>query len=318
MKNFKIPLLKIKFKFLDRKGIFNNIVYSIDVLNLVKYYEFVHQIYEILRKEKKEINFTSVELYSETGCPLASSPNIYFEPLSNWGLRDNGLIYAYPKKLFNNYFFECDIDCEEFIINIQLKDSNIRKEFKFNKENISYFDLKILLSLDVHIPIDCISIHYFNLASQCEEIVLDNMEIKKEFIDKINLSFTISDTYSNNEIRIQSVYTSCFPFSSIPNFHTLNADIQELVREYGGNRDEDKLLRRLGVLRKISCSPPLVYSLYLLFTQSPTSLPHRIAINEGIITTISILKISYNPTIYTFPQLWMHIEKHALTDLIYN
>ena len=314
MKNYKIPKLKIKCQFLDRQGIFNNIVYSIHVLRLTMYYEFVHQIYEILRKEKRDINFTSVELYSETGCPLASSPNIYFEPLSNWELRDNDLIYAYPKKLFNNYFFESDIDCEEFVINIQLKDSNIRKEFKFNKENISYFDLKILISLDMHIPIDCISIHYFNLASQCEEIALDNMDIQKEFIDKIKLSFTISDTYSNNDIRVQSVNTSCFPSSSLPNFHTLNIDIQELVREYGENRDKDRLLRRLGLLRKISCSPPLVYSLYLLFTQSPTSLPHRIAINEGIITTISLLSTtSDRPTISKFPQLWMHIEEHALT-----
>ena len=314
MKNYKIPMLRIKCKFLDRQGIFKNLLYSIKVLRVVRYYELVHQIYEILRKEKRGINFSSVELYSETGYPLAPTPNIYFEPLSNWELRDNDLIYAYPKKLFNNYFFESNIDCEEFVISIQLKDSNIRKEFIFNKENISCIDLKIRISLDMHILTECISIHYFNLASQCEEVVPDNMDIPKETIGSHNLSFTISDTYFNNESRIQSVYTSCFPSSSLPKFHTLNADIQELVREYGDNRDKDKLLRKLGLLRKISCSPPLVYSLYLLFTQSPTSLPHRIATNEGIITTISLFsKSSDLPEIFTLSKLWMYIEERILT-----
>ena len=280
----------------------------------IAYYEFIQQVYDVLKGEKREISFTNVELYSETGYPLAPTPSIYVQPLSNWGLRDNELIYAYPKKLFKEYLSKSDIDCEEFVISIQLKDSNIRKEFIFNKENISCFDLKILLSLDMHILTECISIHYFNLASQCEEVAPDDMNILKETIGSHNLSFTISDTYFNNESRIQSVNTSCFPSSSLPKFHTLNADIQELVREYGENRDKDRLLRRLGLLRKISCSPPLVYSLYLLFTQSPTSLPHRIAINEGIITTISLLSTTSNRlTISKFPQLWMHIEEHALT-----
>ena len=307
-------MLRIKCKFLDRQGIFNNIVYSIDVLRLVKYYEFVHQIYEILRKEKKEINFTSVELYSETGCPLAPSPNLYLEPLHTWELMNDDLIYAYPKKLFNKYIFGSDIDCEEFVISIQLKDSNIRREFIFNKENISCFDLKIRISLDMHILTECISIHYFNIASQCEEVAPDDMNILKETIGNHNLSFTISDTYFDNEIRIQSVYTSCFPSSSLPKFHTLNADIQELVREYGENRDKDKLLRKLGLLKRFSYSPPLVHALYFLFTGSPTSLPHKIAINEGIITTIHLHSASSDrPTIMTFTQVWRHIEEHRLT-----
>ena len=209
-----------------------------------------------------------------------------------------------------------DVDCDETIITILLKDSNIRKELKFNKNPIFYSDLKILLSQEMHIPTDYIDIYYLNQAKRCEEIAPDNLSISKRYFEKRNLSFTISDTYNNNEpfSAFHSVYTSCYPFNIFPDFHTFNAYLFFLVREYGENIDKDRLLRRLGLLRKISCSPPLVYSLYLLFTQSPTSLPHRIAINEGIITTISLLSTtSDRPTISKFPQLWMHIEEHALT-----
>ena len=305
--------LRLKCKFQNQRGIIHNTVYLIDIDQAIMYYKFVHKIYEILTKKEKEINFSSVELYSETGYPLAPSPSIYVQPLSNWGLRDDELIYAYPKKLFKEYKFVSDVDCNEFIITIILKDSNIRKVFKFNKNPIFYSDLKILLSQEMHTPTDYIDIYHLNQVKQCEEIVPDSI---KRYFGKINLSFTISDTYSNNEpfSAFHSVYTSCYPFNIFPDFHTFNAYLLFLVREYGENRDKDRLLRRLGLLRKISCSPPLVYSLYLLFTQSPTSLPHRIAINEGIITTISLLSTtSDSPTISKFPQLWMHIEEHALT-----
>ena len=305
--------LRLKCKFQNQRGIVDNIAYLIDINQAIMYYEFVHKIYEILSKKEKEINFTSVELYSETGYPLAPTPKVYVQPLSNWGLRDDELIYAYPKKFFKEYKFVSDVDCNEFIITILLKDSNIRKVFKFNKNPIFYSDLKILLSQEMHTPTDYIDIYHLNQVKQCEEIVPDSI---KRYFGKINLSFTISDTYSNNEpfSAFHSVYTSCYPFNIFPDFHTFIAYLLFLVREYGENRDKDRLLRRLGLLRKISCSPPLVYSLYLLFTQSPTSLPHRIAINEGIITTISLLSTtSDSPTISKFPQLWMHIEEHALT-----
>ena len=288
--------------------------YPIEVDTPMKYCEFVQKVCQVLTDGVKGVNFTSVELYSEIGYPLAPTPNIYLEPLSNWGLRDNELIYAYPKKLFNNYLCESDIDCEKLVINIQLKDSDIKKELKFDKNHNLYLYLGIQLSMDMHIPIDYIKIYYSNPTNQ--HIALNNMDVSKKSIDKRNLSFTISNTYSNNEpfSVFQTVYTSCYPSNFIPDFHTFNAYLLFLVREYGEDRDKYRLLSRLGLLRKISCSPPLVYSLYLLFTQSPTSLPHRIAINEGIITTISLLSTtSDSPTISKFPQLWMHIEKYALT-----
>ena len=291
-------------------------MYPLEIERPMKYYEFVRIVYQLLSKEVKGVNFTSVELYSETGYPLAPTPKVYLEPLSNWGLRDNELIYAYPKKLSKDGKFESDVECDEFEISIQLKNSDIRKELKFNKKHIFYSDLKIRISLDMHIPIGCIDIYCFNPKKQCDEIVPDSMSISKRSFGKRDLSFTISDTYNNNEpfMAFHSVYTSCYPSNFRSDFHTFNAYLLFLVREYEENRDKDRLLRRLGLLRKISCSPPLVYSLYLLFTQSPTSLPHRIAINEGIITTISLLSTtSDRPTISKFPQLWMHIEEHALT-----
>ena len=316
-KNDTLNKLKINCKFLNQEGIVCNTVYPLDIDKSIKYYELVHTVYQVVSKEVKGVNFTSVELYSETGYPLAPTPIIYLEPLSNWGLQDNELIYAYPKELFNNYQFVSDVDCEDFIIPIKLQNGNFVKKFEFNKEFVFCLDLKVLLSFEIHIHVDCIDLYYFNFSKKCEEIAPDTIGFQKKSIDRRNLSFTISDTYINNESLnvFRTFYTSCYP-SNGPNtdYYTFNAYLLFLVREYGENRDKDKLLRKLGLLRKISCSPPLVYSLYLLFTQSLTSLPHRIAINEGIITTISLLSTtSDRPTISKFPQLWMHIEEHALT-----
>ena len=77
--------------------------------------------------------------------------------------------------------------------------------------------------------------------------------------------------------------------------------------------DRERLKQRLGLLRKISCSPPLVYALFLLFSGSAVSLPHRVAINEGLLTTIALLATDSgdSPGISHFPQLWMHLEEHA-------
>ena len=147
--------MKINIKFLNQEGIVCNTVYPLDIDQSMKYYEFVQIVYHVVSKKINGFNFTSVELYSETGYPLAPTPIIYLEPLSNWGLRDNELIYAYPKELFNNYQFVSDVHCEDFVIPIKLKNGNFVKDFEFKKEFVFCLDLKVLISFEMHIHVDC-------------------------------------------------------------------------------------------------------------------------------------------------------------------
>ena len=307
--------LKLDCKFLDLEGIICNKRYPIEVCTSILYYELVEQIYDKLKKEVKHVRFSSVELFSRTGYPLANSPTAFVSPISDWFLQQNELIYACPKKLVHKYEFVSNVDAERTVVTLQLRNSGITASLTFYKERVFVCDLRTLLSLRFHVPFSCIGIYRFSKSKDREEMLLDSASINLSTVSRKKLCFSISDTYSAATEFLSSfhtdLYTSCLPHTA-PDWHRFNALLLYLVREHRATGDRNRLKLRLGLLRKISCSPPLVYALFLIFSGSAVSLPHRVAINEGLLTTIALLATdATNPSISNFPQLWMHLEEHA-------
>ena len=308
--------LKLDCKFLDVEGIICNKRYPIEVCKSILYYELVEQIYSQLIREEKHFSFSSLELFSHTGYPLANSPSAFVSPISDWFLRENELIYASPKSLGHKYELVSDVDAEETLVSLQLRNSTLTVSLPFYKEREFVCDIKRLLSLRLHIPFSCVSIWQFNKSKAREETVLDNASISMSSVHKQKLCFSISDAYSPDTGFLSSfhtrLYTSCVPHDTFTWYH-FNALLLYLVREHQGTGDIERLKQRLGLLRKVSCSTPLVYSLFLLFSGAAMSLPHRVAINEGLVTTIALLTTDsmQSPPISYFPQLWMHLEEHA-------
>ena len=198
-------------------------------------------------------------------------------------------------------------------MNLQHKNSTLNVPLHFYKDRVFGCDMKTLLSLRLHIPFACVSIWYFDKSVGREALLLDNASIGMSSVHRQKLCFSISDAYTSDTHVLNSfytsVYTSCVSHN-IPQWCCFNALLLFLVREH---TDRERLKQRLGLLRKISCSPPLVYALFLLFSGSAVSLPHRVAINEGLLTTIALLTTDSrdSPGISHFPQLWMHLEEHA-------
>ena len=305
--------LKLDCKLLNLEGIICNKRYPIEVNKSIRYYELVEQIRNQLIKEDKQVSFSSLELFSHTGYPLANSPSVFVDPISDWFLQQNELIYVSPKNLQHKYEFVSNVDATETVINLQHKNSTLTVPLQFYRDRVFGCDIKTLLSLRLHIPFDCVSIWYFDKSVGREALLMDNASMGMSSVHRQRLCFSISNAYTSDTHFLSSfhtsVYTSCVSHN-IPQWCYFNALLLFLVREH---TDRERLKQRLGLLRKISCSPPLVYALFLLFSRSAVSLPHRVAINEGLLSTIALLATESgdSPGISHFPQLWMHLEEHA-------
>ena len=313
-------ILHLSLKFLNIEGVVRDNRCQISIPKSIPYYTLVNTVHGRFKGELQDVEFNSVELFSRTGYPLANSPSVFVYPLSSWYLEDNELIYVYPKVLKYESTFESDVDADGIVVNIPLKDSNVVYPFTFYTDRMFVCDLKTIISLRLHIPFNTISIWQYNKHKQQQELTVNNEEIPLKSINQQQLSFSISATYDDCDFLASfrsSLYTSHIPIP-LPCFHAFNGQLLYLVREHLSKRDKARLKRELGFIRTISCSPPLVYSLFLLFSDYRISLPHRVAINEGIITTISLL--SKRKSLTHFPELWMYVEKfagsdHALTEV---
>ena len=152
--------------------------------------------------------------------------------------------------------------------------------------------------------------------TQIKEIPKDLFEVEMKLLikEEVLISIQIMDHW-NDESYLgafnTNLYKSCVPQSNVTDWDCFNCILLYLAKEQLKENRED-LFAKLGLLRRISCSPPLVYALYRLLTGCIIYLPHRVAINEGIITTLSFLMPDRKPEIHNFSILWMYLEQNAL------
>ena len=81
------------------------------------------------------------------------------------------------------------------------------------------------------------------------------------------------------------------------------------------NQNIPNLRAKLSLIKKISCSPPLVNAMFRLLTGKRIYLPDRVAINEGVIVTLSLMTPSKKPGINSFSILWLYVENILLQSV---
>ncbi|KAI6657669.1 hypothetical protein LOD99_412 [Oopsacas minuta] len=195
---------------------------------------------------------------------MVTSPNDYFKLVQEFCEEDFKFVFILPKRLFKYNFNPSSSNkrrstythYQSHLIQISHQDSRSKYEIRIflNTTILRVDELKFECSKKFHLPYSSISI---NLGLP----------------DQGGMEYNLED---NTSIHIDNILNGDFKL-----YVSVEAHLKSSL---------DTVTSCLGLLRKISCSPPLVYSLRLLFNQKPITLPHKIAIIEGLITTIMMLK----------------------------
>ena len=306
----------LKYQVLTAGQINDSNTYDITIDESILYYQFVTKIFQCLKSQIKGVNFQSVELYSRTGYPLAYSPKKYIEPISEWFLRQNELIFVYLKKI--SVLDQSNPRKQVSSISLQIENTDVTIQVPLYDMKLFCEDLKTLVARELHLEVNAIVIKLFDVKKENATILDDRFQL--EIIDIQNdlsrISIQILEYWGDNSYLsafCSNLYTSCSN-QTMNDWHHFNCLLLFLAKE-GLEISKGKLFEKLGLIRNISRSPPLVYALFRLFTGLHLVLPHRIAINEGILANISLWKHSEDePKISEFSMLWIYVETSALPE----
>ena len=312
--------VKIRIKILTQEHIIRRSTITLTVDLSLLYYQLVAMIHNSLQRDVQGITFESVELYSATGYPLALFPYKYFEQLSKWNLEQNELLCVYPKKLDfveMSSYTKCK---DHFQLKVRIETTDITIILELDQAVIFCCDLKTLISIQLHLPTNIIILKLIHVDETLQNIPIDpkdglQLKVNEIVNEQILISVQIQDSFYINDTYLEAfktrMYTSCIP-QSILDWDCFNCLLLYLSREQQTHKEQ--LMCILGLIRRISYSPPLVFALHRLLNGYKLYLPHKVAINEGIITTLSFLISGTNPGIHNFAIFWTYLEKYALRE----
>lgn len=295
---------------------------TLQVAGSTPYYDVITQLYKLI-KPSLGYECESIELYNETGYPLVTTPAYYLYPIGSWLLRSEDLVYAIPKAILPpstrtlgdiKHSITIQTTDEEITLDIEIRTS------KKDNGDISGVEIKQAISRHIHLPTDCIYLYYRSVNNRLSNQLEDSQTVKLKSIKdkKTVILFDLSeeywaptslDTYSSSLTRPCGMLETEYPI-----LHTFNAELMYFARVLA-NRSKDDQLLFLGSLRKNSCSPPLVYAFFLIAGGNFISLPHKIAILEGLSMVLSFTvenTHSITDKLPLFAKLCAYIERSAI------
>ena len=301
--------MRIRYRLLSATHIQYCRTETLQVTDDTPYYDVITQLCKLI-KPSIEYECESVELYSETGYPLVTVPAYYLYPIKFWLIRSEELVYVIPKTLLppaksptNNCNTKHSISIqtikEEVTLNIEL----LTEE---NTVDVTGEEIKLAISYHIHIPPHCIFLCYrpanHRFQNQLEDSKYLNISLIEE--KKTIIIFDLSEEYwapTSLDFYASGLTQPCgLPHDALQILNTFNAELMYFVRVLTSRTKDDQLLF-LGSLRKNSCSPPLVYAFFLLTQGYFISLPHKIAILEGISMMLSFAVKNKNSIQDKFP-----------------
>ena len=282
----------------------------------IRYYQLITDIYQLLHREIEGLEYESVELYSDTGYPMAVSSSKYLQRIHEWSLELNAIWYVYPKRISVKETSSKELCRDNYSVNVRIESTDITLNVLICSDRIFCYELKSMLSLQLHIPTEVLELQILYVDTQIKEIPNDTfiLEVNLLVKERVLVSVRVLDDWTDEsylDAFSTNLYRSCFSQNNVTDWDHFNCLLLYLSKEQLSESRGD-LLAKLGLLRRISCSPPLVYALYRLLTGATLCLPHRVAINEGILTTLSFLMPDREPGIHNFPLMWLYLEHNAL------
>ena len=316
----------IRFKILSKVTIQNPIIMRFTISSSwmkLRYFEFVELFYTLLRDKLLINNCSSIEIYHKSGSPTVTNPSDYFKQIHEFNERQFDFIFVLPKRLegFRGTFETIYSNSN----NLSLMNYDVRSIpithfetqstyiLKFHTSHVHVDQLKYECSKHFHLPVSCISISLEDLKHNFEHKLEDNVVIHIDDVlnQDYKLYLVVSEEYWEPCFLNAFKYDNYFPICehSIDALVYLNAYLLYLVSKAHLNHTSGIVTGCLGLLGRISCFPPLTYSLRLLFSKNIISLPHKIALVEGLVTTISLLDATYiSMKSSDFPRLWYYLE----------
>ena len=284
----------------------------------IRYYQLIADIYKLAHREIEGLEYESVELYSDTGYPLAVSPSKYLQRIQEWNLEHNTMLYVYPKRISVREISSKELCRGNYSVNVGIESTDITLTVLLYSTRIFCCELKSMLSLQLHIPTEVLELHILYVDTRIKEVPNDTLEMETYQLvkERVLVSVRVLDDWADESYLgafSTKLYKSCFPQNNVIDWNYFNCLLLYLSKEQLRESRGD-LLAKLGLLRRISCSPPLVYALHRLLTGATLCLPHRVAINEGILTTLSFLMPDREPGIHNFPLMWLYLEHNALRE----
>ena len=315
--------IRIRYRLLSSSHIQFNRTESFQVEQNTPYYDVITQMYNIV-KPSIEYECESIELYSETGYPLVTNPAYFLGPIKLWLLRNEELVYAIPKAILpppTAPVESTNPTTKHMIIVQSINDDLVLgiEALSFDDDTVLGSEIKRALALHIKLPPFCISLYQrpinYRSPSRLEED--KGVSVKAIQENRIELIFELSEEYwtpTSLDAFASGLARPCglqHPEYNV--LHTFNSELMYFSRELSG-KSKDELLQFLGSLRKNTCSAPMVYAMYLLATGNSISLPHKIAILEGISMILSFAvdnKHSIPDKLPLFSQLCAFIEKSS-------
>ena len=244
----------------------------------------------------------TVELFTCEGYPMATKPISYISKLSEWCLEsytDVPLLYAIPRlksytqKLIQ--FVSADTLCRgNDTILIRNKKCGLEpRGIQTDCATATYFQLINRLQDMTGIPGHLISLYRDGkLVYSSNDVVLNSLGIEDQVALEIvaqdnfwtlgkDKNYSLAECWPTWHLE-QSTYGATLFFSSL---YALSEWMTDPVQKREGT-----VYNTLGHLRSVTGSPPLIHSLHLLFTQETLALPHRVAVQEGLVQIFKVIK----------------------------
>ena len=253
----------------------------------LRYYDLVN----IICKHGQLGEDMTVELYACEGYPLATYPGAYIRMLSDWCLEaypDTPLLYAIPRpKIYTDKQTKHTTKCLT-----RGKDtiyiSNINCSIKANCAEGTYYELLNKIQSITGIPAHLIQLKFNTkliLEPASERITLNTLH--PPINNNMVIEFTTTNEFwsplwCNNFsfLQYRPTWHNQQSTYGITHFFSCLYCLSNWMYENKDNEDNDLLLRTLGYIRSITACPPLIHSLYLLFTKQNITLPHLVSISE--------------------------------------
>ena len=259
----------------------------------MRYYDLVNLI--CIRERDLLGEQLTVELYSCEGYPLATYPGAYVRNLTNWCLEaydDTPLLYAISRpKIYTDkqsLHTTNKLPKGKDKLHIQTIDCTIKTNCNIG----TYYQLCNTIQDITGIPTHLIQIKMNN------ELILKN----DKALNALNVPITgdsVIEFVTSQEFWESSL---CNNFSFVqyhPTWHNEQSvfgtsqffsclySLSDWVYEH----NTDNICKNtLGHLREITGCPPLIHSLYLLFSKQNITLPHQVAITEVMIQLFKNIK----------------------------
>ena len=284
----------------------------------LRYFQLINDFFKNLQKYHPTSECSSIEIYHRNGHPMVTSPSDYFKLLHEFDEEDFKFLFILPKNLclVNHSYVSTPASSIEYVP-ITHKESHSEHTVVLPIKTAVYVkDLKCECSSRFHLPYSSLSINLEHPDGTMECNLSDNVGINVINIQNqdYKLYLIVSENYWEPNYLDAFKFDNYTPTTKLSEdtLIYLNLYLLFLVKQVHLEGSLDIIKGNLCLLRKMSCSPPLVHSLWLLFMQKSITLPHKIAIIEGLITTINLLDVTIRcKDNFNFPCLWTYLERNT-------